>query len=49
MQLAVAHVIGGDWLVRVPEKGPAIYYNAEDDDRCLGTPDAAWTNLPDCT
>ena len=35
MQLAVAHVIGGDWLASLPEKGPAIYFNAEDDEQEL--------------
>lgn len=35
MQLAVAHVIGGDWLFSLPTPGPAIYFNAEDDEQEL--------------
>jgi RecA-family ATPase len=35
MQLAVAHVIGGDWLCSLPAPGPALYFNAEDDEQEL--------------
>jgi RecA-family ATPase len=31
-QLAVAHVIARDWLGSMPEPGPVIYVNAEDDE-----------------
>ena len=30
LQLCVAHVLGRDWLGFTPEKGPAIYFGAED-------------------
>jgi RecA-family ATPase len=32
MQLAAAIVLGKDWLFALPEQGPVIYVNAEDDD-----------------
>jgi RecA-family ATPase len=31
LQLVVAHVLGKDWLRSLPEKGPAIYFGAEDE------------------
>jgi RecA-family ATPase len=31
LQLCVAHVMGTDWIGSLPEKGPAIYFGAEDD------------------
>jgi RecA-family ATPase len=31
LQLAVAHVLGRDWLGMLPEPGPAIYFGCEDD------------------
>ena len=31
LQLAVAHVLGRDWLGMLPELGPAIYFGCEDD------------------
>jgi RecA-family ATPase len=31
LQLAVAHVLGKDWLGSLPEPGPAIYFGAEDE------------------
>ncbi len=31
LQLAVAHVLGRDWLRSVPEQGPVIYLNCEDE------------------
>ena len=35
MQLACAHVLARDWFGQLPEPGPAIYLNAEDDEREL--------------
>jgi RecA-family ATPase len=35
LQLACAHVFGGDWFGPLPERGPVIYLNAEDDEREL--------------
>ncbi len=35
MQLACAHVLGRDWFGSLPEPGPVIYLNAEDDEREL--------------
>jgi RecA-family ATPase len=35
MQLAAAHVLGRDWFGAMPEPGPVIYLNAEDDEREL--------------
>ena len=32
MQLAAAHVLARDWLGTLPEPGPAIYLNAEDEE-----------------
>jgi RecA-family ATPase len=32
MQLAVAHVLAKDWFGTLPEPGPAIYLNAEDEE-----------------
>jgi RecA-family ATPase len=32
MQLAVAHVLARDWLGTLPQHGPAIYLNAEDEE-----------------
>ena len=32
MQLGVAHVLGKDWLQTLPELGPFLYLNAEDED-----------------
>jgi len=32
LQLAVAHVLGRDWFGSLPEPGPAIYLDAEDDE-----------------
>jgi RecA-family ATPase len=32
MQLASAHVLGKDWLGTLPEQGPALYLNAEDEE-----------------
>jgi RecA-family ATPase len=32
MQLAVAHVLARDWLGTLPEPGPVIYLNAEDEE-----------------
>jgi RecA-family ATPase len=32
MQLAAAHVLGKDWLGTLPEPGPAVYVNAEDEE-----------------
>jgi RecA-family ATPase len=32
MQLAAAHVLGKDWLGTLPELGPALYVNAEDEE-----------------
>jgi hypothetical protein len=34
-QLAVAHVLGRDWLVTMPVQGRLLYLNAEDDEREL--------------
>jgi RecA-family ATPase len=34
-QLAVAHVLGRDWLGTLPVLGPVMYLNAEDDEREL--------------
>jgi RecA-family ATPase len=34
-QLAVAHVLGRDWLGTMPVRGPVMYLNAEDDEREL--------------
>jgi RecA-family ATPase len=35
MQLAVAHVLGRDWLQALPEPGPFLYLNAEDEENEL--------------
>jgi RecA-family ATPase len=35
LQLAVAHVLGTDWFGKLPEPGPVLYLNAEDDAREL--------------
>jgi RecA-family ATPase len=35
LQLACAHVLGGDWFGSLPVAGPVIYLNAEDDEREL--------------
>jgi RecA-family ATPase len=35
LQLACAHVLGRDWFGSLPEPGPGIYLNAEDDEREL--------------
>ncbi len=32
LQLAVAHVLGKDWLRSLPEKGPVLLVNCEDDE-----------------
>ena len=32
MQLAATHVLGKDWLGMLPEPGPALYFNAEDEE-----------------
>jgi hypothetical protein len=32
LQLCCAHVLGRDWIGSLPERGPAIYLGAEDDD-----------------
>lgn len=32
MQLGIAHVLGRDWLNTLPEPGPFLYFNAEDDE-----------------
>jgi RecA-family ATPase len=31
MQLAAAHVLGRDWIGYAPERGPVLYYSAEED------------------
>jgi RecA-family ATPase len=33
LQKNVAHVTGGEWLGSMPDKGPAIYVGAEDDEK----------------
>jgi RecA-family ATPase len=35
LQLSVAHTLGRDWFGRLPEPGPVIYLNAEDEAREL--------------
>jgi RecA-family ATPase/5S rRNA maturation endonuclease (ribonuclease M5) len=35
LQLACAHVLGRDWFGSLPEPGPVLYLNAEDDEREL--------------
>jgi RecA-family ATPase len=35
MQLGVAHVLGRDWLQALPEPGPFLYLNAEDEENEL--------------
>jgi RecA-family ATPase len=35
LQLACAHVLARDWFGSLPEPGPALYLNAEDDEREL--------------
>jgi RecA-family ATPase len=35
LQLSVAHALGRDWFGRLPEPGPVIYLNAEDEAREL--------------
>jgi RecA-family ATPase len=35
LQLACAHVLGRDWFGSLPELGPVLYLNAEDDEREL--------------
>jgi RecA-family ATPase len=32
MQLGVAHALGRDWLYTLPEPGPFVYFNAEDEE-----------------
>ena len=36
LQLTFAHVVGGEWLLARPERGPALYIDAEDE------PDELW-------
>ena len=35
LQQSVAHVLGRDWLGTMPERGPAIVIDAEDDDKLM--------------
>src|SRR5262249_44639075 len=44
LPLSTAHVLGRDWLGTMPEPGPAIYIDAEDDETVLHRRLAAITN-----
>jgi len=44
LHLSAAHVLGRDWLGTMPEAGPAIYIDAEDDEKVLHRRLAAITN-----
>src|SRR5262249_1991249 len=49
LHLSFAHALGRDWLGTMPELGPALFIDAEDDEKILHRRSAAILNHYQCT